>query len=582
MKTQKIIAIFNLSIFFLFTSLFFVSSSAEASKNKLPKGKLQEVACSTNGVIGFAFDEDENPDPIWVSIFIDKKYSGSILADAEHDDYYKYNPSGDHGFVWTIPSKFKDGEKHRIEIYAINKGSLFGHPKIGKEDFRCTQPVVTLGAGSNFYEVNGTGTLTANLDQTYTEDVIVQLAFDGEAVWNIDFTGPDSISIPAGQLSSSITFQGRDDDLKETLEEFTVDISSVQNGKENGEQRSTFSITDDDSAKFNGLDIIPATSDAEVKHFFDGTFIGPGIIASNYRQIGSYNQFGTFSNGSGAIGASRVPLEDGVVFVTGDVTTASSPDGNTQGGFSSESDANASDPDLVNLSGSNIYDAAGFEFQFESITDRIGFVFSFASDEYPEYVGTIFNDAFGFFIQGGDEYSIKTNVALVPGSADGIAVNTINEGHLGVHAASYGSPAVLTNSNFFIPNSSDHTTDTSVGPYLQYDGLTTRLIVDAAVSRNDPYTIKIAIGDAGDALWDSGVFFETNGFLALTSATDNDYAVSKTSTVAGNVILDDTGDGVDIDPEDGTATLSVIKINGEPTGSGKLTLPSGAKLDISS
>ncbi|MFK7800388.1 MAG: choice-of-anchor L domain-containing protein [Anaerolineae bacterium] len=593
MKSKKINITTLLSIALFL--LFFIQagqtdSTVEAAEpaqffSNLPVGDLDKIQCETNGVTGFAFDDDILPDHTKVTFWIDGKYAGSVVADAERDTYEDgkttYSPGGDHGFVWTIPSKYKDGEKYKIRAYALNSGSLFGHPKIGDESFKCSQPKVSLENGSSFNELNGSIALTANMDGTYAEDVTVKLAYGGEAVWNIDFTGPNQIVIPAGQLSASITLSGRNDDLKEPTEPFTVDISSVKNGKENGKQRSTFSIIDDDSAKQNGLDVIPAANNSEVKNYFDGTFIGPGVVTTNFKQIGSANQFGTFSNGSGAIGASRLPLEDGVVMATGNVTTVSSPQGNTRGNFSSVSTANASDPDLVALSGSRIYDAVGFEFQFESVTDRIGFVFSFASEEYPEYVGTIFNDAFGFFIQGGTEYPSKTNVALVPGSNDGIAVNTINNGQLGQYAGSYGSPSVLTNSGSYISNSSAHTGDKSVGPYLEYDGLTTRLLVDAEITRDTLYTIKIAMGDAGDASWDSAVFFETNGFLALTSATDNDYAVRKTSIVAGNMILDDTGDGIDIDPEDGTDTLSVIEINGQPSGSGKITLPSGAYLEVS-
>ncbi len=581
MRKQRIIAPIILFISLFSVVLLQSASSAEAA-NGLPEGKLESLSCSTDGVVGYAFDEDVNPDSIPVHFYIDNNYAFALNADeARSDVNSKHGISGDHGFVWTIPSEYKDGEKHELTVFAINKGeSSGGSPKIGNKSFQCKQPKVTLGGTGSFNEANGTKTLTANLSETYSEDTLVRLAYSGDAIWNIDFSAPNQIVIPAGQLSASITISAKNDALKEPTESLKIDISSVVNGDEKGTQQVIFSIIDDDAAQTNGLDITKAQNNGEVQSLFESTFVGPGVITSNFKQIGSANQFGTFSNGSGTIGASRVPLRDGVVFVTGEVTTASSAAGNTRGGFSSQSDANASDPDLVALSGQNVYDAAGFEFKFQSVTDRIGFVFSFASDEYPEYVATKFNDAFGFFIEGGDEYPTKKNVAIVPGTNDGIAVNTINNGVKGKYAINYPAANVLTNSQFYISNSSDHAVDKSVGPYLEYDGLTTRLVVDAPISRNTEYSIKIAIADAGDAAWDSAVFFETNGFLALTSASDNEYTVSKTSTVAGNFILDDTGDDIDIDPEDGTATLVLTQIDGKNINNGPVILPSGATLYI--
>lgn len=277
------------------------------------------------------------------------------------------------------------------------------------------------------------------------------------------------------------------------------------------------------SSYLNTLDLVvtPATTSAGVATIFTDTFVGDGITATNFVQTGSNTQFGTFTNDADGFGPSRVPLTDGVIFATGDVSTVVVPGLNTNNGFTDTTIANASVPELVTLTGGPIFDAAAFGFNFTATTDRIGFIFSFASDEYPEYVGTPFNDGFGFFIQGGTDYVTKTNLALVPGTTDGIAVNTVNSGSAGSQSVFYPTPFVATNSAYYIANHVG-----SSGYYLQYDGLTTLLQVDAEITRDTTYSMKIAIGDAGDRSLDSGVFFKTQGFLALTSATDNDYATT--------------------------------------------------------
>ena len=334
-----------------------------------------------------------------------------------------------------------------------------------------------------------------------------------------------------------------------------------------------------------------AASNTAVSSIFQTQFVGPGITATAQTQIGAAEQFGTFTNDATGLGLSKIPLSSGIVMVTGQASSAATAAGNTSdhqifdGGVSTTVNAghtSASDADLNALSGNaGIYDAAGFSFKFKSATDRIGFVFSFASEEYPEFVGTIYNDAFGFFIQGGTDYATKTNLAVVPGTSEGIAVNTINPGVPG-SAAPFAPLATIdaNNTGLYISNSlysGDHT----VGPYLEYDGLTKLLTVTAHVTRDTQYTMKIAIGDAGDGSYDSAVFFKPQGFLALASATANSYTGDLTHAVSGNVVSDDTGKGVDITPTSGGITgITVTQVNGAAFGASPVTLASGAKVTM--
>jgi hypothetical protein len=74
--------------------------------------------------------------------------------------------------------------------------------------------------------------------------------------------------------------------------------------------------------------------------------------------------------------------------------------------------------------GVQIFDAASLTFDFEStISQTLFFTFAFASTEYPDYVNSEYNDAFAFLLNG-------QNIALVPGTTDPVAINTVNVGEL--------------------------------------------------------------------------------------------------------------------------------------------------------
>lgn len=49
-------------------------------------------------------------------------------------------------------------------------------------------------------------------------------------------------------------------------------------------------------------------------------------------------------------------------------------------------------------------------------------MYVFSSDKYNEYVHSVHNDVFAFFVNG-------DNCALVPGTADPVSINTINNGN---------------------------------------------------------------------------------------------------------------------------------------------------------
>ena len=120
-------------------------------------------------------------------------------------------------------------------------------------------PTVTLSIDSNPATLNdggSTATITATIDTYSGKDVTVNLAFSGTATEGTDYTVPNSITIPAGQLSADITLTTVDDSIVEGDEAIVVDIASVANGVEFGTEQVNATITDDENS---GITVTPTS-----------------------------------------------------------------------------------------------------------------------------------------------------------------------------------------------------------------------------------------------------------------------------------------------------------------------------------
>lgn len=204
---------------------------------------------------------------------------------------------------------------------------------------------------------------------------------------------------------------------------------------------------------------------------------GDGVEVSSATHSSVDAAAGTFSGGAESVG-----LGNGIVLSSGDVENVlgpnDAPDTATQFGT-------AGDPALDALSGGTTFDASVLEFDFVPQTSAVEFEYVFSSEEYLEYVGGGFNDAFGFFVNG-------TNCAVVDGSTP-VTVDSINPG---------------LNAGLFIDNSTG-------GVDLEMDGLTVVLTCSASVTPNATNHMKLAIADTNDADYDSAVFLGQGSFAAV-------------------------------------------------------------------
>ncbi len=221
---------------------------------------------------------------------------------------------------------------------------------------------------------------------------------------------------------------------------------------------------------------------------------------TNVDQIGNSLGVGSFYNGMESIG-----IESGVILATGNMNNAPGPNDSNSAGSNMPFDE--VQQDLIDMATSTVNDATGISFDFTPTTDMIEFEYVFASEEYCEYVNSAYNDVFGFFISGpgiNGEFELNgKNIALIPGSSDNVAINSVNH---------------LENSEFFVPNNIN-CDDTPTHPQtIQYDGFTTVLTAYADVIPCETYHIRLVVGDVSDALYDSAVFLKANSFNATGGA----------------------------------------------------------------
>lgn len=282
-----------------------------------------------------------------------------------------------------------------------------------------------------------------------------------------------------------------------------------------------------------------------VEHMVSKVLMGKGVQVGNIRMKGSRLGIGYFQVNSNVIG-----MRNGLLLSTGRVHDAIGPNNvpGRSGVVTMAKDVKHSgigDRDLNALCGNVTKDVMVLEFDFIPTHNRVSFRYSFGSEEYREYVGSRFNDVFGFFIEGAD--LPKRNLAVIPGTSEPVAVNNVNhkkyrgiylnnDYFVNVKDAKHPLQSSSQTGYRKIKNSIFHNAQTSLNEnavpiderekrrldeelvaYFQYDGFTKVLTAECAVTPHKKYHLKLAIGDVGDYALDSGVFLEAGSFSSEDS-----------------------------------------------------------------
>ncbi|HRP81850.1 MAG TPA: choice-of-anchor L domain-containing protein [Flavobacteriales bacterium] len=240
--------------------------------------------------------------------------------------------------------------------------------------------------------------------------------------------------------------------------------------------------------------------------------LGGGVTVSNVTfngVVATTPQPGTgaFTGGN----TTNLGLDAGVILSSGLATSVVGP----APGIESDALGTGSDPDLVAITtpGNTIYDKSVLEFDFVPNGDSLKFSFVFGSEEYPSFnCSPTFNDVFGFFLSGpginGPYTNNAANIALVPGTTLPVSIANIHG-----NEDAFCQPV---NAQYYVSNAN--------GTQITLNGFTVVLRAEAAVMCGETYHIKLAIGDAGDQIYNSTVFLQAGSFMSnvlppVTAAT---------------------------------------------------------------
>ena len=258
---------------------------------------------------------------------------------------------------------------------------------------------------------------------------------------------------------------------------------------------------------------ISVTNSMTPVQLVEDILIGTGVTPFNIRVNGQAALANSIQVQAGYFEANNTnfSIPYGVLLTTGAASVAVGP--NNNGSASNEFSSlflGGTDPDMNAISNGSRHTGIVLEFEFVATGNMLEFKYIFGSEEYPEFAGSTYNDAFGFFLSGpglsGPYSNNGVNLAQVPNTNLPVTINNVND---------------FTNSAYYRNNLNG----AAWGNALQYDGTTTLLTAFANLICGETYKIKFGILNIGDSQYDSGVFLQGGSFTVSPVAFSfNSYA----------------------------------------------------------
>jgi len=242
---------------------------------------------------------------------------------------------------------------------------------------------------------------------------------------------------------------------------------------------------------------------------------GKGVTLANPVKVAPNAYTATFTNGD----KTNIGIKSGIILSTGVAAAINGVASNNANSNSNGTGYSLLDP----LAGAPTYDASRIELDVVPNSSTLQMNYVFGAEEYPDYVGTPYNDAFGFFLTGpnpsGGNY-VNENFAVLPSTNIPISVNTINDGYL--------NEGPCMNCSYYIDN--------STGNSIKYNGFTTPITSSVKVTPGASYHLIIAIADGNDGNQDAALLISLNGLDSPISLPIDFQSVSGEQTGAGNRI----------------------------------------------
>ena len=253
----------------------------------------------------------------------------------------------------------------------------------------------------------------------------------------------------------------------------------------------------------------------------------PNFPASNFSMVNG-NQFaGPNSVGYFTNNVTDFQFGNGIVLSTGNVLEIPGPNTSllSTPGFNWPGDI-----ELSNLTNSpDLFNASSLQFDFVADVSAVTIDFLMASEEYDGSSECQWADIFAIILTN-TITGISENLAVIPGTDTPITTTTV-----------HGMTTSCGTSNEDYFDRYNHTNAAPSFPAedsaINLNGQTKIFVVISDLIVGDTYTVKIAIADEGDSVWDSALFVRNGSFGAYPEVAQ----------APNDIVIEDTdNDGVEL------------------------------------
>lgn len=269
---------------------------------------------------------------------------------------------------------------------------------------------------------------------------------------------------------------------------------------------------------------------------------GATVVSATYQ--GWANSSGIYTNGD-SVASGVTPGDTGVILSTGRASdfTNSNGQSNQDNNTSTNTPGVNNDAQFNALAGTRTYDASILNVDFIPDGDTLSLQFIYSSEEYPEYVNSIYNDLIGVWVNGA-----PVTIAVGDGVSDIGNVNSTN------------------NMNLYQDNTSDAFN-------TEMDGFTVTLTLTLHVNPGVVNSIRIGIADVGDSNYDSNLLIAGGSIQSDVLAYDDSFDIIQNGTPTINVLGNDV--------EHAGGALTITHINGQAVSVGStVTLATGQQITL--
>lgn len=274
------------------------------------------------------------------------------------------------------------------------------------------------------------------------------------------------------------------------------------------------------------------------------TIFGSGATVVSASYTGDNRSSAIYSGGD-ALSPDVTPADTGVILSTGRASsfTRSFGDPNRSSQTSTNTYGPNNQSDFNAAAGTRTYDASYLDVDFIPTGDTLTMQFVFASEEYPEYTNSIYQDFVGVWINGS-----LVPLAVGDGGTDPSNINDVS------------------NPNLFVSNLNDDYN-------TEMDGFTVTLTLKMPVVPGVVNSIRIGIADVSDSRYDSNVLIAADSVQTALIANDDTYNVNPDGSKTVDLLANDVNNG--------SGGVTITHINGQAVVAGSIvTLGTGQQIQL--